>query len=433
MHRGEAPAAVGVAGGVERHRARSTHRRAGPDPPVPGGRPVPQVDQARRVAGRGERTTHTRQVHVHHPGGRPGRGGDGRHGPAHRVPPPGCKPRQRGAHRASRARSPPPRCWPPSAPEGPTLFWWPTADGTVHAYGSNGKDLPGWPVHTAPDTGYHPGEEAYTSSAVRTTPRGEIVGGLAVGDLADASGRDLDVVATDLTGRVWAWNAEGKLLRGLAGADRRGVLGTGRDQHRTTRCCAGSWVRRCSGICRATGPSTWSPRRWTATCTPGSPAAEAAPGWPVEVVDPSEVQSVDPSNGQVTFLPGAGGDTGTKLVDTPAIAQLVPGGPPEVVVTSNEQYTGTPNASLGTLGVLFSAFGKLSGAANSRVYAIWPDGSSAPSRARAHRIRPAIRTLVPSSPAGRWPSPTSIPTCSPTSATGPATARRWPRCPAARP
>ena len=106
-----------------------------------------------------------------------------------------------------------------------------------------------------------------------------------------------------------------------------------------------------------------------------TPEGKPAPGWPVEVVDPREVQSVDPSDGGVTFLPGAGGDTGTKLVDTPALAQLVPGGPPDVVVTSNEQYTGEPNASLGYLGALFSAFGKLSDAANSRVYAIWPDGS----------------------------------------------------------
>ena len=45
------------------------------------------------------------------------------------------------------------------------------------------------------------------------------------------------------------------------------------------------------------------------------------------------------------------------------------------MVTSNEQYTGAPDASLGTLGVLFSAFGKLSDVANTRVYAIWPDGS----------------------------------------------------------
>ncbi|MGH9028812.1 MAG: hypothetical protein ACRDV4_04275, partial [Acidimicrobiales bacterium] len=45
--------------------------------------------------------------------------------------------------------------------------------------------------------------------------------------------------------------------------------------------------------------------------------------------------------------------------------------------------SGSPNASLGTLGTLFSAFGKLSDAANSRVYAIWPDGSLHPPAAGA--------------------------------------------------
>ena len=102
----------------------------------------------------------------------------------------------------------------PIGPGGTDALLVATADGTVHAYGSNGKDLPGWPVHTSPDTGYHPAEEAYTSKAVSAIPRGEIIGGLAVGDLADAKGHELDVVVTDYTGRVWAWNAEGKLLVG---------------------------------------------------------------------------------------------------------------------------------------------------------------------------------------------------------------------------
>jgi hypothetical protein len=44
-------------------------------------------------------------------------------------------------------------------------------------------------------------------------------------------------------------------------------------------------------------------------------------------------------------------------------------------MTSNEQYAGPPNASLGILGAFFSAVGRLSSAANSRVYAIWPNGS----------------------------------------------------------
>jgi len=262
----------------------------------------------------------------------------------------------------------------PIGPGGTDALLVATAGGTVHAFGSDGKDLPGWPVHTAADTGYHPGEVAYTSKAVPAIPRGEIVGGVAVGDLADAKGQELDVVATDLTGQVSAWNAGGKLLPGWpvrtdASFSGRGVTNT---DNEVLRGILGAPVL---GDLQGNGTLDVVAAAMDRHVYAWAPDGKAAPGWPVEVVDPKEVQSVDPTNGQVTFLPAAGGDTGTKLIDTPAIAQLVPGGPPEVVVTSNEQYTGTPNASLGTLGALFSAFGKLSDAANSRVYAIWSDGS----------------------------------------------------------
>ena len=262
----------------------------------------------------------------------------------------------------------------PIGPGGSNALLVATAEGTVHAYGANGKDLAGWPVQTAPDTGYHAGEEAYTSKAVDTIPRGEIVGGLAVGDLSDARGQDLDVVATDLTGRVWAWDAEGKLLPGWPVRTDASFSGPGvtNTDNEVLRGILGAPVL---GDLQGNGTLDVVAAAMDRHVYAWEPDGKAAPGWPVEVVDPKEVQSVDPSNGQVTFLPGAGGDTGTKLVDTPAIAQLVSGGPPDVIVTSNEQYTGVPNASLGALGVLFSAFGKLSGAANTRVYAIWPDGS----------------------------------------------------------
>ena len=117
----------------------------------------------------------------------------------------------------------------PIGPDGTNALLVATADGTVHAYGSNGRDLPGWPVRTGPDTGFHPGEEAYEQV---TPPRDEIVGGLAVGDLADASGHDDDVVATDLTGRVWAWNARRGSAARLAGADRRRLFGSRGRRHR---------------------------------------------------------------------------------------------------------------------------------------------------------------------------------------------------------
>ncbi len=265
----------------------------------------------------------------------------------------------------------------PIGPGGTNALVVAEADGTIDAYGADGSELPGWPVRTAFDTGYHPGEQAYRSGNVHDPPRGEVVGGVAVGDLGDASGHDLDVVATDLTGHVWAWNAAGQLLPGWPQATDPAFSGpdVANTDNEVLRGILGAPVL---GDLQGNGTLDVVAAAMDRHIYAFQPDGQPAPGWPVEVVDPSEVQSVDPTNGQVTFAPGAGGDTGTKLVDTPAIAQLVPGGPPQVVVTSNEQYAGPPNASLGILGQLFSLTGTLADAANSRVYAIWPDGSLHP-------------------------------------------------------
>ncbi|MHB8451582.1 MAG: S8 family serine peptidase, partial [Mycobacteriales bacterium] len=116
----------------------------------------------------------------------------------------------------------------PIGPGGSDVLLVATADGRIHALRPNGRELPGWPVSTAIDTGYHPGELAYTSGAVTAIPHGaliDVTGGLAVGDLANAtapclqqasrSGNCLDVVVTDYTGRVYAFSAAGALLPGF--------------------------------------------------------------------------------------------------------------------------------------------------------------------------------------------------------------------------
>jgi Subtilase family len=262
----------------------------------------------------------------------------------------------------------------PIGPGGTDALLVATAAGSIEALGANGAELPGWPVETAPDTGYHPGEAAYTSGDVTAIPRGEIVGGLAVGDLSDAAGDQMDVVATDLTGRVWAWSSRGRLLKGWpvrteAAFSAPDVLNPDNEVLR------GILGAPALGDLQGKGGLDVVAASMDRHVYAWQPDGKPVPGWPVEVVDPKEVQSVNPADGQVTFLPGAGGDTGSKLDDTPAIAQLVPGGPPQVLVTSNEQYTGYPNASLGILGTLFSLVGNLNDAANSRVYAIWPNGS----------------------------------------------------------
>jgi hypothetical protein len=280
----------------------------------------------------------------------------------------------------------------PLGPHGEDVLLVATSDGTVHALLPDGKELPGWPVRTAVDTGFHPLEPAYRSGAVTAIPHGEIIGvtgGLAVGDLRNASGHHLDVVATDDTGRVYAWNRHGKLLPGFPVRTDPAFSGPGvrNPDNRVLRGIFGAAV-----LAPLQGSVTRDGRRVTPLdivvaaldrhVYAWEPDGKPVPGWPVLVVDPSEVASVNPRTDQVTFRPGADPAQGTKLDDTPAVGRLDGGfGPPEVVVGSSEEYLGAPNLSAAS--PLTTALGQVLGAlglqsANSRVYAIYPDGSLHP-------------------------------------------------------
>jgi hypothetical protein len=88
------------------------------------------------------------------------------------------------------------------------------ADGRVHALDHRGRSLPGFPVLTKPTKvqkdhpGVDPGHEP-------------IVSNVAIGDLK-GRGRQ-SIVAATTTGRVYAWSAKGKLLKGWPRALRKGV------------------------------------------------------------------------------------------------------------------------------------------------------------------------------------------------------------------
>lgn len=262
----------------------------------------------------------------------------------------------------------------PIGPHGENVLLVALADGTIHALLPGGKDLPGWPVYTS-YTAAHPAEGAYTSGAVTARPRGELIGGVAVGDLADAKGSTLDVVAGDMAGNLYAWSSAGKLLPGWP------VHSNPAYSEPSARNSANRLLpdfMAAPALADLTGNGTLDAvepsfdRHVYAFAPDGSPVR----GWPVLVVDPSEVQSVDPTTNEVTFLPGANVDIGTELVDTPAIGALDGKGAPEVIIGSDEEYDGAAYANLGALSQLLSAAGAPT--ANSRVYAIWPSGSGHP-------------------------------------------------------
>jgi hypothetical protein len=259
----------------------------------------------------------------------------------------------------------------PIGPGGEDALLVPEADGTIHALLPNGTELPGWPVHTR--LGFvHANEAAYATHAVTALPRGEIVGGIAVGDLADSSGHSLDVVGTDALGNVYAWGPNGKLLPGWPVHTNRN-FSLPRARNPNNRLLPGIVSAPALADLQHNGTLDVVASSLDRHVYAFEPNGAAAPGWPVLVVDPSEVQSVDPTTNQITFLPTANPDEGTEIVDTPAIGRLGGGtGPPDVVVGADEEYAGTAYANLGLLGTLIG--GSLN-ESNSRVYAIEPNGS----------------------------------------------------------
>jgi len=264
----------------------------------------------------------------------------------------------------------------PLGPGGESVLLVASADGTIRALLPNGHELPGWPVKTNVLRSYvlHARESAYESGAVKVPPREEIFGTVAVGDLHHAGGSHLDVVATTYEGEVYAWNARGHLLPGfplrtLSAYSQ--VASVNNDNRLLKGFFGGPALADLQGNGRLDIVAASMDRLVYAW----QPNGRMVPGWPVLLIDPRKVSSVNPLTGKVSFKASARADQGSKLMDTPAIGRLEGGsGPPDVIVTSNENYKGRPDAYLGSLGTLLSLLGKLSSAGNAMVYAIRPQG-----------------------------------------------------------
>jgi hypothetical protein len=272
------------------------------------------------------------------------------------------------------------------------------SDGWIHAYRYNAstgsvKDLPGWPVHTD-QLPLHTGEHAFTSSELSTAHYDPVLEAPAAGDLF-GDGRK-EVVASDLQGNVYAWDAAGQLVfhqtsnPNYSGAPLAGDPAWEAQRAGTRQRTEGGFItspvlaKLDAGSGRGLDIIAAGEDRhvyaWHADGTPLS-------GFPVLVEDPDKVGSVDPASNQIAFNgnakanPGKDEDQG-KIVDTPAVAYLDgPDKPPSIIVGSNEEYltntgdegglnaSGVTATSLGVLGSVLSF-------ANGRVYAIKAAGAS---------------------------------------------------------
>jgi hypothetical protein len=270
-----------------------------------------------------------------------------------------------------------------------------TSDGWVHAYDASGHELPGWPVHTD-ELPLHAGEAAY--SALGTDHYCAILGALAGGDLFH-DGR-IEIVADDLCGNVYAWNASGRLVfhehsdAAYSGAPLQPFHTVRQGPRDRTEIGFGSSPVLAHINGRSNGPLdiiaagedrhlyAWQPVR-------GRLAGRSLPGFPVLVADPDKLTGVDPVTNHLTFSstraepnPGIDEDQG-KIIDTPSVAAIDGSKKLSIIVGTNEEYlAGTgdegpinagdvTSASLGVVGKT----GVLS-FANGRVYAIKPSGGT---------------------------------------------------------
>jgi hypothetical protein len=261
-----------------------------------------------------------------------------------------------------------------------------TSDGDVHAYRRDGSELAGWPVksdalpiHDDP----RPGRR-------RFGPRGAILASPAAADL-DGDGTP-EVVAADLEGKLYAWNAAGRRVfqreteirfsgKPLAPfADvRRGK------KYRTQHGILASPVL--ADLDRDDGGKlevvvAGMDRHVYAWNHDGSPVD----GYPVLVADYSKLQDrrADETTHALNFKPDVGDLNQGAIINTPAVGDLDgdpndegPDEKPEIVVGTNEEYepgkAGEPPVDFNQT-QSYSVAAALLDPVNSRMYALKPEG-----------------------------------------------------------
>jgi hypothetical protein len=278
------------------------------------------------------------------------------------------------------------------------------SDGMVHAYNSDFSEVPGWPVHSTP-LPLHTGSAGFSSGILPTAAYGSILSAPAVGDM-DHNGT-LEVVITDMEGRVHAWDKNGNLLPGFpvrtnpmySSPERADWWTPGAlpDPNYFANRFAPDKIHRLNDKNRLDKAIVAAPALYNldnspdhsleiiTSCTDqhlyawysdGTPVA----GWPVKLVDPIKVTSMDPATHRCEFI--TSGETpyqGSKIVAGPSVSDIDGDGDVEVVCGTNECYREPINISSDTLnlGILSSLLGSAGiNMGNTRLYTVNPDGTN---------------------------------------------------------
>ena len=245
----------------------------------------------------------------------------------------------------------------------------PTSDGSVHAIRPDGTEAPGFPVHTGPaismSASYTPNYLTDPTWANNVVPRpgDEIASALAVGDLNHTGA--LDIVGSTLNGETWAWDGMGRVLAGFP------VLNGTKAQYGLTvpppdtpysfqpeNVSFPSPVlvdlegTKHLDIVQAAGDNHIYAWRGNGT---------AVTGWPVSTLLPA---GTVPAGSQQTH--------DSKVIPTPAIADVNGDGTPDVVVGLDDSILGTGPNGAGVKGFLLAFSGKGTAAANGGLLTGYP-------------------------------------------------------------
>jgi hypothetical protein len=234
-----------------------------------------------------------------------------------------------------------------------------TSDGTVHAIRPDGTEAPGFPVRSGPAIGLDPAySHNYLSDPVWANnvvprPGDGIVSPVAVGDLNHTGA--LDIVANTLDGRTWAWDGLGRVLTGFPVLDGKqsqyGMSVPSPDTPYsfqpenvafTSPVLADLEGTKHLDIVAAAGDNhvyAWRPN--------GRPV----PGWPVSTLLPP---GTVPAGSQQTH--------DSKVIPTPAVADINGDGIPDVVVGLDDSILGTGPSGAGVQGFLLAFDGRGTGA-----------------------------------------------------------------------